>query len=451
MIGAGMAESGRTSHMDTRLSRAAGYAALAGITLLGLHARAAWAAAYQLHENSAVSIGTAFAGAGSAADTPATAFNNPAGLTELEGLQFDGGGSLIAPSFTFHGSATNEFFGTPVSGNNNANGGHAAFVPYGYMSWRINDRFAVGLALTSPFGLSTYYGPDFVGRYSADKTLLTTIDINPNIAYKVNDWLSIGVGFSADRATAEFATAINSPVLAYGATGQVLPLQDGLFRLRDSGNWAFGYNAGALIKLDPSTRIGITYRSRIQHNFSSTADFSVPYPLSLDPALANGPARTKLVLPDTADISITHVFTPRLTGYADAAWTNWSLEKSLNVYRTSGQLIAATPENYNDTVLATIGASYALTNQFTVRGGVGYDVTPTTNANRDVRVPDDNRYLLGVGASYRVTPRSTVDVAYSHVFVDSPSVNEVSTTGDALSGTYSDHVDIVSLGLRTVF
>lgn len=435
--------------MTTRLVfGTAGLVLAATVAALPIHH--AQAAAFQLRENSTVNLGTAFAGAGSAADTPATTFDNPAGLTQLPGTQVYGGGSLIAPSFTFHGTATNAF-GQPISGASDRDGGNPAFVPYGYVTDQVSDAISVGLALTSPFGLATYYGPNFVGRYQADKTELTTIDINPNIAWKVTDWLSLGAGFSANDATAEFASAINSPAVGFAALGRVLPLPDGLFRLRSENDWAFGYNFGALITVDPSTRIGLTYRSRIQHDFSGTADIAVPFPLSLSPALGSGPASAKLVLPDTAAISVTHVFSPQWTGYADLRWTDWSVFRSLNVYRTTGQPISLTPEHYRNTGFVSLGASYAVSDAVTLRGGLGFDATPTTNRYRTARVPDSDRFLVAGGASWRFTSSTTLDAAYSHVFVADSRIDETSATGDVLAGHYSNSIDIVSLGLRAGF
>jgi long-chain fatty acid transport protein len=113
--------------------------------------------------------------------------------------------------------------------------------------------------------------------------------------------------------------------------------------------------------------------------------------------------------------------------------------------------VALTPENYKNTVFGTVGASYRLTEQITLRSGVGFDLTPTDNEYRTARVPDDKRALIGLGGSYRFSPRTTVDLSYSHVFVDSPSIDEVSSTGDTLVGSYHDHIDIVSVGVRTAF
>lgn len=105
-----------------RMRRPASVAALAvAVTVLAATGHA-HAAAFQLREDSAVGLGTAFAGSGSAANTPATVFNNPAGVTQLPGLQVALGGSLIVPSAVFRGSAVNAF-GRPISGVDNADAG----------------------------------------------------------------------------------------------------------------------------------------------------------------------------------------------------------------------------------------------------------------------------------------------------------------------------------------
>ena len=408
------------------------------------------AAAFQLRENSAVSLGTAFAGAGSAADTPATTFSNPAGLIQLHGTQIYLGGSLVAPSFTFHGQAR-DAFGRPIAGQNERDGGTLAAVPFAYVTRPITDHVAVGLAITSPFGLETYYGPGFAGRYQADKSQLSTIDVNPAFAVKVADWLSLGAGLSADTATAQFSSAINSQALAFAAAGRRLPLPDGLVRVRSENDWAFGYNVGALLTLGATMRVGLTYRGRIQHDFAGTADVSVPVPMSRNPALRSGPAGAKLVLPDSAGISLTHDFTSRWTGYADLTWTNWSVFRTLAVYRPTGRTLTATAEHYHDSMFVALGASYALTGRVRLRGGVGFDATPSDDAHRTARVPDANRYLLATGASWRLLPGTTLDLGYAHALVEDSRIRETSATGDVLSGHFANSIDVVSLGVRSAF
>ncbi|MGI4944558.1 MAG: OmpP1/FadL family transporter [Janthinobacterium lividum] len=410
----------------------------------------AHAAAFQLKENSAVGLGEAFAGAGSAANTPATAFNNPAGMTQLPGVQIALGGSLIAPQASFSGTAR-DAFGRPISGSGQNDGANLAAVPHGYITWKpAGSDFAFGLAVTSPFGLATSYGSNFVGRYQADETDLRTIDINPNVAYQVAPWLSLGAGFSAQYGRAVFSQYLNSSTIATSLFRRPTTLPDGFSNL-NGNDWAFGYNFGALIQPGPHTNIGITYRSRVEHEFDGGVNYSVPSPLNLAPNFQPSAARAKLVLPDTVGLSITQGIGPNLQVSADVTWTNWSQFKMLNAFRTSGVPIASTPQHYDNSVFASLGAAYTLTEKLTVRAGTAFDKSPVSNAYRTARVPDDDRYWLAVGASYKVLPNVTVDGGYAHVFVHSPRIADVSPTGDVLTGKYSSAIDIFSLGTRTVF
>ena len=424
---------------------------LASAAALGAAAhRPAHAAAFQLKENSAVGLGTAFAGEGSAANTPATAFNNPAGMTQLPGVQIALGSSLIVPQATFNGTARNAF-GQPISGGSGADGGNPAVVPHGYITWKPQGQnFALGLAITSPFGLATTYEPGFVGRYQADKTDLRTININPNVAYQVAPWLSLGAGFSAQYGRAVFSQFINSSTVATSLFRRPTVLPDGYSNL-NGNDWAFGYNFGALIQPGPQTNIGITYRSRVQHDFEGGVNFSVPAPLNQAPNFQNSAARAKLVLPDTVGLSITQGIGSNLIVSADVDWTNWSQFKTLTAFRDNGTQLANTPQHYHNSVFASLGAAYTLTDKLTLRGGTAYDKTPVSNAYRTARVPDDDRYWLAIGASYKVLQNITVDAGYAHIFVTSPRIGEVSATGDVLSGKYSNAIDIFSLGTRTVF
>lgn len=435
--------SNRASHHVSRAT--AGFLAV----LLAGTAHDARAAAFQLKEDSAVNLGTAFAGSASTAQRPSTIFDNPAGLTQLEGLQIESGGSLIAPSFTFHGTSTNAF-GKPNTGVDGRDGGNAALVPYGYISYKVTPEFSVGLGLTSPFGLATTYGTNFIGRYQADKTELKTLNINPSLAYQVTNWLSLGAGFSAQYGRAEFSSVINSSTLGTAALKKPVSLPDGYFRLRGD-DFAFGYNVGALIQPGKATNIGLTYRSRVEQNFSGTADFIVPAPLSLNSAFRNSGGNAKLVLPDTATISITQGIGDALKVSAEVSWTNWSQFKQLNAFRTDGTLLNSTPQHYHNTFFASLGASYKVLDGLTLRAGTAFDKTPVSAVYRTARVPDGDRVWLAGGVSYDIFPGTAVDFAYAHLFVNDSRIREVSTTGDVLQGRYNSSVDIVSVGTRLKF
>lgn len=418
--------------------------------MLGLVASSpAFASAFQLKEDSTVGLGSAFAGSGSAADTPSTVFDNPAGIVQLPGLQIQLGSTLIGASANFSGSARN-VFGQPILGTSSADAGNVGLVPHLFATYRINPQLGVGLAITSPFGLATTYPNGFVGRYQADKTDLRTININPAIAYQPLPWLSIGAGVSAMYARSVFSSYIDSSVAVASVLGRPLALPDGYFRLKGD-DWSFGYNFGILIKPTPTTNIGITYRSRVQQDFSGPADYIVPVPLTLSSRFANTTGTAKLVLPDTAGISLTQRVTPQLTLAGDLNWTNWSQFKQLNVFSTSGRLVSSTPERYKNTFFVSVGGAYQFTDKLTLRAGTAYDKTPISDAYRTARVPDQDRFWLAGGLSYKVLPNTSVDFGYAHVFVRDAAIRETSPTGDVLTGTYSNSIDIVSLGTRMQF
>ena len=411
------------------------------------------AAAFQLKENSALDLGNAFAGAGSAADSAATVFNNPAGMVQLPGLQVAAGASLILPSFKFRGTAR-DAFGRPIPGESDRNGGHSAVVPFGHVSYRVTPELAVGVSLTSPFGLATYYDPGFVGRYHADKTDLKTFNINPAVAYQVTPWLSVGAGVSVMYARAEFASSINSSTIASQALGRPVALRDGFFRLRGD-DWGFGYNFGVLVQPGPATRIGLSYRSRVQQNFKGSVTYDVP-PQLLGTAAGreqfrSGAGNAKLVLPDTAALGITQGIGPDWTVSAEVNWTNWSQFKDLTATRDNGTVLTSQPQRYDNSYFVALGASYRLNDKLTFRGGVAYDKSPVSNAYRTARVPDESRTWIAIGASYTVLPGVTIDAGYAHLFVKDSRINEESRTRDRLQGEFRNRVDILSVGTRTVF
>lgn len=416
--------------------------------------RDASAAAFQLKEVSALDLGNAFAGAGSAADSAATVFTNPAGMTQLPGLQVAAGLSLILPSFRFRGTAR-DGAGRLTSGGSDRDGGHSAIVPYNHVSYRVTPDLAVGLSLTSPFGLATYYGPGFAGRYQADKTDLKTLNINPAVAYQVTPWLSVGGGVSAMYARAQFASSINASAIASDAARRPVALRDGFFRLRGD-DWSVGYNFGVLVQPGPATRIGLAYRSRVQQDFSGTVTYDVPPQLLANAAgrqrFRSGAGNAKLVLPDTASLGITQGLGEDWTVSAEVAWTNWSQFKSLTATRNDGAVLTSQPQRYDNSYFVALGASYRLTDSLTLRGGVAYDHSPVSNAYRTARVPDASRTWLAIGASYTVLPGVTVDAGYAHLFVQDSRIDEVQErTRDRLQGEFRNRVDILSVGIRTMF
>ena len=449
----------------TRLSSLA--AILGAVLVCALGAPEAQASGFAIRENSAEALGTAFAGNASSATFLSTIFNNPAGMTHFTGDRAQVDASLILPSSRFEGGATETcglcppFGTTPISGSGSGNAGQAAFVPAGYVMHSFSDDLKFGIALTVPFGLSTIYPDGWVGRYFGVRSALQTIDFNPNIAYRVNPWLSVGAGVSAQYMNADLTQAIDQKAIL--GLPPFVPVPDG--RLRVHGDdWGVGFNGGVLLAPLPGTNIGLTYRSRVRHTVEGSADFTgilIPSPL-----LTSSSARATIVTPDNVDLSITQNITDQLHVALDVQWTDWSVFKSLGVFRTSGilagtNLSPATPENFRNTWFVAVGGTYNWDEHWTFRAGVAYDETPVRSSNITVRLPDADRFWLAFGAGYKFSDGFSVDLGVAHIFMRDSNLNSsvnsvippatLASGVDRISGKYRNQVDLISLQTRFRF
>ena len=422
--------------------------ATAGIAFAG----EAWGSGFQLRENSASALGNAFAGAAASTEDPSIIANNPAGMIGLSGNQVSGDMSIIIPSAVFSGTGR-AVARQPITGGNGGDAGGAQPVPAAYGFYDASPDLKFGLALTAPFGLQTQYDSDWVGRYQALKSNIATININPNVAYRVSDWLSIGGGPAIQHAGAEFTNAINSTTVVHLANPFLpsgLTLPDGLAKVTGD-SWSVGYSLGALVELSPGTRLGASYRSQVSHRIEGTATFTVPAPLAAAPQFQNTSARADLKTPDVVSLAASHQITSDLTLLAEVQWTNWSVVKTLRIERPDGSPLSDQPEQWHGTWFGSVGATWRPEPNWTFRGGLAFDPTPVRDQFRTARLPDADRYWLAFGLGYSWTQDFRVDAAYVHIFSPSPSINEVSQTGDVLVGRYSNHIDLVSLSATLRF
>ncbi len=383
----------------------------------------AGAAGFYIQEQSAAGVGRAQAGNVVAADDASTIYYNPAGLTELEGVQTAGGIDLIIPTASLQDTGTvDRSLGAhglaPPGGNSGGNPGSATPIPDFYISAQIPESsLTVGFGMTAPFGFASKFAQGFFGRYDSIDSFVETVDLAPTIAWKANDWFSIGIGLDEQYAYVKLRNALPSALNPGGPS----PGTDG--RLTLSGHtWTTGFNLGLLIKPTPDTKLGFSYRYGITHNINGSLTISgLTGPFASQNQQTNGTAA--LDLPDIFQFGASHKITPELTLLGEIDYYKWSNFKEIDIH-TSGSLgDLVTLENYRDTFSAAIGAEYQLTPELKLRGGIKYDQTPTVDAYRDTRVPDGDRWWLATGVHYQLTDNMGLDASYAHIFVADSNVN----------------------------
>lgn len=397
---------------------------LAACLTLAACGSAAHAAGYALIEQNASGLGNAYAGQAASAQDASTIFFNPAGMTMLPDRQVALAGHLIKPQAEFSGGVTPN-----IGGGNGGDAGGLAFVPNAYFAFRLTPDVHLGIGAFAPFGLKTDYDSTWVGRVHAIESELKTINVNPSIAWKLNDALSLGAGVSIQYIEATLTNA----------TGAGLPPVIGAVKGDDYG---WGFNLGLLWKASERTRFGLAYRSKIDHTLEGD--------LKMNGAVVVAPVYADVTLPDSASLSAFHRVNDRWDVMADVSWTSWSRFDVLNVVNAAGVSVTSTPENWDDTWRVSVGANWRLNDRLMLRGGIAYDETPVSDRYRTARIPDEDRTWLAFGAQYRLSPQSLIDVGYAHLFVKDARIDELRTPL-TLRGEYDSAVDILSVQLTHTF
>lgn len=410
----------------------------AGALAAALGAPPAFGSAFALIENSGASLGTAYSGAAASAEDASTIWFNPAGMTLLPHRQVSVAGHLVRPSMKFRDRGSQPPAGQPF-GDEGGEAGGLAVIPNTFATWALSDSVRLGLGVNVPFGLKTDYGAGWVGRYQALKSEVRTVNINPSIALRVSDTLSVGAGISIQRADATLTNASN-----FGST-------DGLatIKARDTN---VGYNVGILLQLTPDTRVGASYRSSVGHALEG----SVVVTDLAGNRLSAGPVSADLKLPASYSLSSFTRLNARWDLLLDASWTGWSSFERLLILRSDTLgVVTNQPQNWRDTWRFSAGANYRLRPDLMLRAGLAYDQTPVPDAWRNARVPDGSRTWVTAGARYTLSRTLSVDAGYAYIRVSDPVIADRRGTGAGQSGNlvgrYSNNINILSAQVNYTF
>ncbi|MGH8387752.1 MAG: OmpP1/FadL family transporter, partial [Pseudomonas sp.] len=365
-----------------------------------------FASGFALNEQSISGMGTGFAGRSSSADDASTIFGNPAGMSRIKRQEVTGGIAAIDASTDIKDAQGAH------PGTNKGDMVPFTAVPMGYYVKPIDDHWAFGLGVYAPFGLITDYENGFQGAGFGSKSEVKVVTVQPTVSYAFNDKVSIGFGPTINR----IGGTLESDVPLFGNTHVKIKGDD----------VALGYNFGVLVQATDTTRVGLTYHSKVKYKIEGHTDIT---------AGANSPsaflksnrydASLKIETPESVDFSVTQQLTDAWTLYAGSTWTRWSRLKDITVNNdgvTAAQGGALSPalfgtiteeQNWHDTWAYAIGTSYQLNKQWVLRTGLSFDQSPTNNTDRSPRIPTGDRTIFSLGAGYNVTDDLTIDVAYS--------------------------------------
>lgn len=423
------------------------------------------AGSFGLIEQGASGQGSAYAGAAAIAEDASTIYFNPAGMTKLSGSQIVVAGHIIKAVGDYTDKGSTSAFG-PQSGANSKTD-ETGFVPNFYYSTDIGNDIYAGVGVNVPFGLATEYNDGWYGRYHALRSEISSININPSIAWKATDTVSVGFGINIQYLDLELTNALNTGAICFGNTGSATC---GAPSVVDSGvklegdSTEIGWNAGILFDVTDETRVGVAYRSSIRHEVSGQTTYT------LDPALQafadgatastgfnilqSGGLKAAAELPALFAVSLVHDIDEKWAILADWTWAGWSSLDTVTIIEEGGApgREPTLPLEYRDTSRYSIGVNYRRNDQWIYRAGLAYDQTPIRSAEQtSARIPGNDRTWLSVGLGYAPSASWSLDFGYSHLFLKNVDINNTNSTGDTLTGEYDSSVDILSAGVNFYF
>lgn len=392
-----------------------------------------------LYEINSPLTGTASAGWAALAEDASTAFTNPAGMALLDRSQLLVGAQPVIITSKFNPSPATTFSGT--------DGGNAGgVIPSlgAYYVHSVSDRLKLGFSLLSYFGLGIDYGDDWVGRYYVEKSDFLTLTLSPSVAYKVNDWLSIGAMFNV----------LYSKLRSESAIRNFLGGPDGQLRYEDD-DFGFGGGLGLLIEPRKGTRFGVTYYSPVDVSFSDVPELNGVGPvlggllrlLGLDGTSVG----MKFTIPQWIMVSGYQQITDKLAIMGNFGWQDWSQFGNVDI---SLSVNPDTPRRFNnqlgfkDTWHAAIGAQYRVSEAWLLSAGFAYDSSPSDESNRSPDMAFDRNFRYSAGVQYDWTKNLTLGLAYVFVDLGSASINKQGFLRGNLVGDYSPHnVNVINLNL----
>jgi long-chain fatty acid transport protein len=377
-----------------------------------------------LYETGAPDLGTASAGRAAMAADASTAAANPAGMTLLDRSQLLSAAGALLPSTNFDIAPETT---TPGGGGGNA----GVFFPIGgsFYVHKLSERIRLVVAVDSDFAGNFNYGTKWTGRYYVTREPLITGKVNPSIAYEVNDWLSVGAGFSFSVGRLLFQSKINN----------IRPrFQDGGLAL-ESWDEAFGGNVGILLRPIAKLRVGLTYQSPVDYKFGVR-----PHLTNLGPVLTRlrqriGGVKVNIPMevPQQVMLSGLYEVTPKWSLMGNVGWQNWSAfgQFPIGISAANQRTITANL-NFSDTCQIAIGQQLRLGEKWLWSAGFAYDSSPVSRANRVPSLPIDRQLRYGTGIQYEINRDVTAGAAWE--FMDAGPAPYSARRGP-LAGTLQGH------------
>jgi long-chain fatty acid transport protein len=377
-------------------------------------------------------------------DSPSAIFFNPALISKLEGTQAEIGTTLIYPIRKFESDATGREFETESQ----------LFFPSTlYITHKYNEKLSIGLGVFNNFGLATKWDDDWEGRYIATNSELTVFTINPAVAVKLTDNISVGAGLDFLILDATLEKKLNLSGIGFSDANQ---------KFKGDGN-GVGFNLGILVDVTKDISIGASYRSEIEVNIDGSVSTRLPagseaYIGFLFP---HASAQADLTLPAQFHLGIAYKGIPNLTLETGLRYEGWASYEKLKFdlgQPVAGTTTSVTEKKWKDTYTFNLGADYRVKDNISLLAGYLYSGNPIPDSTFEPAIPDSNTHLFTIGTEVR-RKALTVGLSYGYQLlqgrkknnsIDDNPLDGVNPLTSA-NGRYNSYLHLLGISLTYRF
>jgi long-chain fatty acid transport protein len=379
-------------------------------------------------------LGNAYAGSAAKSSDSSTIYYNPAGMTQLQAREASVGLALARPVFKFDNN--NSDVGAFNLAGDGGDAGQWGAVPNASLSWALDKDLYIGIAMGAPFGQLTSYDVPWKGSAQSNEFEIVTVNINPSIAYRVNEQFSLGAGFSWQHLSADYYKRLN--IGAGAGVKDHLSLSDD----------AWGWNVGLLFTPSASTKVGLSYRSEIKYHtdgdnyVTGTGGVSNLVAAGAIAAGVQSKAKADITMPQTVILSVAQKLDDRWELLGDVSWMGWSSIDLVDIYHSSGprdgRLLLTLPAKFQDTYRVALGTTYSYSDTLKLQFGLAYDQTPVKNAQtRLSAMPDNDRIWFATGAQWKPDRSQTLEVGLMYEYIKDTKINHTEVGQGTLNGDYN--------------
>lgn len=373
------------------------------------------------------------------ADDPSAVAYNPAGITQLPGTQLMLGTVIERPTSRISGEWSVP--GTPLMQTSSTSIEQKTWViPHFYVTHQMSDRAWLGVGIFSRAGLGNGYPDSWPGSSALVNVRLQTLTINPNIAFKVTERLSLALGAEVTGADMELNLHTRlAPLMPIDSHGTLKGRGYAL-----SGNLALHY------LINDQWRVGFTYRSRMDLKVTGTNRWSQPVPGTV---MRDSSLHGTIHLPDQFALGVNYRPNDQWSFEAGATYFVWSAYKRLDIHLEApvNGLLTKGAKQWHDYWGFNLSAEYKPLDWLALRLGYTYETSPLNEGYADFIAPTNGRQYFTGGVGF-MWDKWALDLGYAYIKVRDVSYRDTEAKPYVFNGrSHRSHAHSMSASLSYKF